>query len=1264
MATQLVMSSDPFYFPAHEVQRPTHDRIHIRSAEDAHTLFEAVRLGILRPVIRRLNDTERSHFIRSGSVFVWEESEEAIGLRRWTDGLFWSPSRMREPFLFYESRSRHRSSTGGSGTNRTSFDGQISPTDGSPRSSVELSIPGLVKQTYSAFVIGDGNPQRKWHMTAYFTNADYPSLPTVQDDPCLSKIAVPRGMYRSGKSRQSARALQADYDAGLPSPDHPMPPPPPPGTYLTNGYDSPSPSGSPTMEYPPGLQHSSPPSPYSPPPSSHRSQHSYPLSPQSGPSRSVTYSSSVYSLSPSSQASLQLAFPADTGYPTSATQHPAAGVLPPLPSNHQEQRYRASSQRSVPYPVVSLVTRQPQTLHGFAPLSFRTRTFETFTLTFARDADAVDVFESIKELTVISKDRDSPGNSGDLIDQSYAFDYQPKPPLDSTDGWNLFNPREEFARMGIGSRSKAWRFTDINKDYSFCPTYPARLVVPSRISDATLTYAAKYRSKARIPALVYLHWANYGSITRSSQPMVGLTNNRSIQDEKLIEAIFQSHLNPDSIYALSIESSRSRPPAIYGATATNLIIDARPTTNAMVMSVKGAGTENMEYYKDGKKAYLGVDNIHVMRESLSKVADALRDADQLASLHGKDGAMDGGSFVDRQALRKSGWLKHISAILEGTLMIVKNIHINSSHVLIHCSDGWDRTAQLSSLSQLCLDPYYRTLRGFQVLVEKDWLSFGHRFADRCGHLSSEKFFTTATGESQAGGGNAEAAQAFLASMQNKFTPQSHLKETSPVFHQFLECVRQIQRQHPARFEFNQAFLERLHYHLYSCQFGTFLWNNERERRTPEYGGRMPTERTYSVWDWFNSSSERPKWLNPDYNPDLDERNSRSPGFDMGVLLPNPKDVRFWNELYGRTDEEMNGRLVTSQAVGVEVIGPVESAEGDPVLEGIPSGIPLPPSPSPSPAPSEGVRQGPLPYQPRGASVRSQTLSVAPTPLGGTSVPPTPLPDSPSVSRADTFRSLETSGSAFSLKPATSPSTQPVPPPSPNPRRWLGESLAPGGPSPAGIKSIWSQFSSNASAALTAVQGAYEGARKDFRIPTFPGGYSTQDISAAGGELQEKPASTSSRRWDESVDAPSPWATYSRPVPSLLADNPWATSNGSAASTLQGSSNERAGKQKDVEGSATQSHVSESVALSDPFISRSAILPTSTRSMSLEMRLASSLNVTSAAEPLFTTSTNALPSATPSASRIGRPPSSQSSSSLPQPPASSGAPSDPLGVGFL
>ena len=296
-----------------------------------------------------------------------------------------------------------------------------------------------------------------------------------------------------------------------------------------------------------------------------------------------------------------------------------------------------------------------------------------------------------------------------------------------------------------------------------------------------------------------------GSITRSSQPMVGITQNRSVQDEKLIEAIFQSHWSPES---------RTSNVTVYGATTTNLIIDARPTVNAVANTAKGAGTENMDYYKESKKVYLGIDHIHAMRESIGKVVEALREADQLLASINNDlpDSVPGLAVLDRQALRRSGWLRHISAILEGTLIITKNIHVNSSHVLIHCSDGWDRTSQLSALSQLCLDPFYRTIRGFEVLIEKDWLSFGHKFLDRCGHLSSEKFFLSPTGDSTSGSGT-DAAQAFLTSVQNRFASQNHLKETSPVFHQFLETVRQIQRQFPERFEFNERFLHQLYYHL-------------------------------------------------------------------------------------------------------------------------------------------------------------------------------------------------------------------------------------------------------------------------------------------------------------------------------------------------------------------------------------------------------------------------------------------------------------------
>ncbi|GAA6083746.1 myotubularin-related protein 6, partial [Tachysurus ichikawai] len=80
-------------------------------------------------------------------------------------------------------------------------------------------------------------------------------------------------------------------------------------------------------------------------------------------------------------------------------------------------------------------------------------------------------------------------------------------------------------------------------------------------------------------------------------------------------------------------------------------------------------------------------------------------------------------------LENSGWLRHIKAIVDAAIFLTKAVTVEGASVLVHCSDGWDRTAQVCSLGSLLMDPYYRTIKGFMVLIEKDWISFGHKFAD-------------------------------------------------------------------------------------------------------------------------------------------------------------------------------------------------------------------------------------------------------------------------------------------------------------------------------------------------------------------------------------------------------------------------------------------------------------------------------------------------------------------------------------------------------
>lgn len=387
---------------------------------------------------------------------------------------------------------------------------------------------------------------------------------------------------------------------------------------------------------------------------------------------------------------------------------------------------------------------------------------------------------------------------------------------------------------------------------------------------------------------------------------------------------------------ISRTGSEDKPdePRIYGAQQHNLIVDARPTVNALAMQAVGLGSENMDNYRFATKIYLGIDNIHVMRDSLNKVIDTLKESDVTPLA------------PNREALANSKWLKHINGLLDGAGIIARQVALQHSHVLIHCSDGWDRTSQLSALSQLCLDPYYRTIEGFIVLVEKDWLSFGHQFSHRSGYLSSEKWFNIEneriggdnTNKPGLAGQNSGAGQALENALlsakgffnkdnksrdsfvdsdgemqpydtgsptSKKAAPSSKgsakdknttkVKETSPVFHQFLDATYQLLHKHPTRFEFNERFLRRLLYHLYSCQYGTFLYNNEKERVDAHV-----SEKTRSVWDYFISRKEQ--FTNEQYDDTIDD-NVRG---KERLVLPGTGPLRWWNEVFGRTVAEMNG----------------------------------------------------------------------------------------------------------------------------------------------------------------------------------------------------------------------------------------------------------------------------------------------------------------------------------------------------------------------
>uniref|UniRef100_A0A8C2LBE0 phosphatidylinositol-3,5-bisphosphate 3-phosphatase n=1 Tax=Cricetulus griseus TaxID=10029 RepID=A0A8C2LBE0_CRIGR len=409
----------------------------------------------------------------------------------------------------------------------------------------------------------------------------------------------------------------------------------------------------------------------------------------------------------------------------------------------------------------------------------------------------------------------------------------------------------ELARMGFDLQN-VWRVSHINSNYKLCPSYPQKLLVPVWITDKELENVASFRSWKRIPVVVYRHLRNGAAIARCSQPEISWWGWRNADDEYLVTSIAKAcALDPgtrasgaslstgtnDASEACDtdFDSSLTACSGVESTAAPQklLILDARSYTAAVANRAKGGGCECEEYYPNCEVVFMGMANIHAIRNSfqyLRAVCSQMPDPSNWLS-----------------ALESTKWLQHLSVMLKAAVLVANTVDREGRPVLVHCSDGWDRTPQIVALAKILLDPYYRTLEGFQVLVESDWLDFGHKFGDRCGHQE-----------------NAED--------QN---------EQCPVFLQWLDSVHQLLKQFPCLFEFNEAFLVKLVQHTYSCLYGTFLANNPCEREK-----RNIYKRTCSVWALLRAG-------NKNFHNFL-----YTPGSDM-VLHPvcHVRALHLWTAVY-------------------------------------------------------------------------------------------------------------------------------------------------------------------------------------------------------------------------------------------------------------------------------------------------------------------------------------------------------------------------------
>eukprot|EP00062_Callorhinchus_milii_P001065 gi/632935768/ref/XP_007891237.1/ PREDICTED: myotubularin-related protein 1 isoform X2 [Callorhinchus milii] len=403
----------------------------------------------------------------------------------------------------------------------------------------------------------------------------------------------------------------------------------------------------------------------------------------------------------------------------------------------------------------------------------------------------------------------------------FAFKYKENFP---TAGWKVYDPIAEYKRQGIPNES--WTITKVNSNFELCDTYPPILVVPVNVKDDDLSKVVAFRARGRIPVLSWIHPESQATITRCSQPMVGVSDKSCKEDEKYLQMIMDANAQSHKL----------------------IIFDARQNSVADTNKAKGGGYESEAAYSNVELIFLEIHNIHVMRESLRKLKDFVYPV------------IDEAKWLSN--IDTTHWLEYIRILLAGAVRIADKIESAKTSVVVHCSDGWDRTAQLTSLAMLILDSYYRTIKGFEVLIEKEWLSFGHRFAVRIGH------------------GDDNHADA----------------DRSPIFLQFIDCVWQMTRQFPAAFEFNELFLMTILDHLYSCLFGTFLYNCEQQRLNEEV-----QKKTNSLWSYINSQLE--EFTNPFYV-----------NYENHVLYPvaSLRHLELWVSYYVRWNPRMKPQVPIHQ----------------------------------------------------------------------------------------------------------------------------------------------------------------------------------------------------------------------------------------------------------------------------------------------------------------------------------------------------------------
>ncbi|KAM9861355.1 myotubularin-related protein 10 [Aulostomus maculatus] len=339
----------------------------------------------------------------------------------------------------------------------------------------------------------------------------------------------------------------------------------------------------------------------------------------------------------------------------------------------------------------------------------------------------------------------------------------------------IFDRSSDWDREIKRTGASEWRVCSINEFYAISSSLPEHIVVPVSLADQDLKQYSIFFTSNRIPLWCWNH-PNGSALVRMA------SINDPLQQRKIDQRVFTA------------------------------IMKSHPQRNEVFRSDLDKCLPNIQ---DIQSSFVKIRQICVI--------DPFEESEErwLSSIE------------------NSRWLEYVRAFLRHSAEMVYHLDGKNSSVILQEEEDRDLNCVVSSLVQLMLDPHYRSLVGFQSLVQKEWVMAGHRFLDRCNHLKKND------------------------------------KEESPLFMLFLDCVWQMMNQYPAAFEFTEAYLTVLSDSMWIPLFSTFLFSSPKQRAQhlmdfarnkaiPQ--GEDQAVYFPPVWDWSQQFSVKDQTLfnNPMY----------------------------------------------------------------------------------------------------------------------------------------------------------------------------------------------------------------------------------------------------------------------------------------------------------------------------------------------------------------------------------------------------------------